>query len=439
MYQTTSRKYRPQTFSQVIGQHNIVVTLKNALKKNQIAHAYLFCGSRGTGKTSLARIFAKALNCKNRSEEMEPCCRCTSCLETAQGRHLDLLEIDGASHRGIEDIRQINETVSYASSGGGYKIYLIDEVHMLTKEAFNALLKTLEEPPPKVLFLFATTEPHKVLSTIISRCQRFDLKKIPSDLMKKKMGEIAHHLEVQIDQEALEEIVSLADGSLRDAESLLDQIACYGLSPINREEACRILGLPPVSLFTSLDRAIENADLSFAFSCSHQLFEEGRDLSRFCEKLLEHMQKHLAARLANQSNAFYSIDHLLYILDFLLEWTQRIVQSPFAQRGLEIMLLHLIRSRHRITIDTLTQKLTHLTASIPLQDQAPKIERPKETLKQAPLPDSATAFFVEEKKEPVPIPRREWGPVASEERVRWETLLRFAAVEWEGTYTKSEI
>ena len=174
-YQVIARKYRPQTFADVIGQTAIVTTLKNALKFHKLAHAYLFCGCRGTGKTTLARVFSKALNCQKLTENFEPCNQCQSCLEISQGRSLDVIEIDGASHRGIDDIRQINDTIGYAPSSGKYKIYIIDEVHMLTKEAFNALLKTLEEPPANVKFFFATTEPHKVLQTIMSRCQRFDL------------------------------------------------------------------------------------------------------------------------------------------------------------------------------------------------------------------------------------------------------------------------
>ena len=194
MYEPFHRKYRPKTFSAILGQDNIVITLKNALKFNRVAHAYLFCGSRGTGKTTLARLFAKALNCLELSPDQEPCNTCISCVQMNEGRALDVIEIDGASNRGIDDIRQINETVSYVTSSSKYKIYIIDEVHMLTKEAFNALLKTLEEPPENVKFFFATTEPHKILPTIISRCQRFDLNRIPSDQICKKLKTIASEL-----------------------------------------------------------------------------------------------------------------------------------------------------------------------------------------------------------------------------------------------------
>jgi len=193
-YQVLARRYRPQRFSDVVGQQAILQTLKNAIARDLVAHAYLFSGSRGVGKTTLARLFAKALNCTSLGNDGEPCNTCPSCIDITSGQSLDVIEIDGASNRGIDDIRQINETVGFAPSHGKYKIYIIDEVHMLTKEAFNALLKTLEEPPEKAKFFFATTEPHKVLPTIISRCQRFDLGRILPAQIFAKLGLIAKEL-----------------------------------------------------------------------------------------------------------------------------------------------------------------------------------------------------------------------------------------------------
>jgi len=226
-YQVIAVKYRPQSFADVIEQEGVVTTLKNAIRLERIGHAYLFCGSRGTGKTTLARLYAKALNCSNRTSESEPCNRCSSCQEIQSGRSLDVIEIDGASNRGIDDIRNINETVGYAASSGKYKIYIIDEVHMLTKEAFNALLKTLEEPPPHVLFFFATTEPHKVLPTIISRCQRFDLKRISPEKIIQKLATICTDLDIDMAEEGLRTVAIYAEGSMRDAESLLVTFSDY--------------------------------------------------------------------------------------------------------------------------------------------------------------------------------------------------------------------
>ena len=230
-YQTFTRKYRPQKFQEVVGQEAIVTTLKNAIRLKRSAHAYLFSGSRGVGKTTLARLFAKALNCQNLDGQIEPCNECVSCKEIASSRSMDVIEIDGASNRGIDDMRQINETITYAPARG-YKIYIIDEVHMLTKEAFNALLKTLEEPPPAVKFFFATTEAHKVLPTIISRCQRFDLTQISHESIVTKLQAIAKESSREVEEEAMHLIARFSEGSLRDAESFLDQIFCFEEGPL---------------------------------------------------------------------------------------------------------------------------------------------------------------------------------------------------------------
>src|SRR5688572_21917018 len=220
-YQVIARKYRPQRFSDVVGQEHVTRTLSQAIEQSRIAHAYLFCGPRGTGKTTIARIFAKCLNCTG-GPKVEFAEDDTRCQEITEGRSIDVLEIDGASNRGIEEIRELRETVKYAPATSKYKIYIIDEVHMLTKEAFNALLKTLEEPPAHVKFMFATTEPEKVLATILSRCQRFDLRRIPVDLMVRHLAHISKLEKIDIEPAALQAIARGADGGLRDAESTLD-------------------------------------------------------------------------------------------------------------------------------------------------------------------------------------------------------------------------
>src|SRR5947208_4268667 len=219
-YQVIARKYRPQRFSDVVGQEHVTQTLSNAIQQNRIAHAYLFCGPRGTGKTTIARIFAKCLNCTG-GPKVDFAGNDPRCQEIAEGRSLDVLEIDAASNRGIDEIRGLRETVKYAPASSKFKIYIIDEVHLLTKEAFNALLKTLEEPPEHVKFMFATTEPEKVLPTILSRCQRFDLRRIPSLLIVQQLGAIAKKENVKISAEALQAIARGADGGMRDAESTL--------------------------------------------------------------------------------------------------------------------------------------------------------------------------------------------------------------------------
>ena len=377
-YQVIPRKFRPQTFETVVGQEAIVTTLKNALRFNRLAHTYLFCGCRGTGKTTLARVFAKALNCQQLTQDLEPCNTCPSCTEIMSGRSLDVLEIDGASNRGIDDIRQINETIGYAPASGKYKIYIIDEVHMLTKEAFNALLKTLEEPPPNVKFFFATTEPHKVLPTIISRCQRFDLNRIPQTSMEHKLAYIAKDLGVECEPQALSLIAHLSEGSLRDAESLLDQVICYAQQPIKAQSVSDTLGLMPKESFFALDKAMAENQCSFAFELSQTLFSSGKDLSYFLDNLIEHFRTVLLIKFNKpclflnagheehykKAAPLYTEEQCLYILDYLIQWQQQLTKSPFKRIGLEMILLHIIRSKNRISFSTLVKKLSEI------QDQA---------------------------------------------------------------------
>ncbi len=398
-YQTIPRKYRPQTFAAVVGQAAIVTTLKNALRFKRLAHAYLFCGSRGTGKTTLARVFAKALNCHQLSSDCEPCNQCPSCQEINSGRSLDVLEIDGASNRGIDDIRQINETIGYAPSSGKYKIYIIDEVHMLTKEAFNALLKTLEEPPANVKFFFATTEAHKVLPTIVSRCQRFDLSRIRPEAITQKLASIAQDLGINCQEEALQMIAHLSEGSLRDSESLLDQIICYAEPPITLEKVMQSTGIVSRSALFTLDNAFAQQNYACAFDLAHDIFSSGKDLSFFLDTLIEHYRTLLQIQL-KQNPAFfhpkerehyatfatvYTEQQCLYILDYLLHWQQQMNRIPFKRISLEMILLHIIRSKHRLTSATLVQRLCELeqkftsaplskTQELPASSHPPKLE-----------------------------------------------------------------
>jgi DNA polymerase III subunit gamma/tau len=373
-YQVIARKYRPQTFSSIVGQEAIVTTLKNALRFNRLAHAYLFAGSRGTGKTTLARVLAKALSCSHPTADFEPCNECSSCLDITAGRSMDVLEIDGASNRGIDDIRRINETIGYAPASGKYKIYIIDEVHMLTKEAFNALLKTLEEPPGNVKFFFATTEPHKVLPTIVSRCQRFDLSRIPFEALKQKLSWIAQDLNIACEEDVFSLIANLSEGSLRDAESLFDQVICYAEHPINAAKVATTLGILPRSAFFSLDKAFDEQNLCYAFELAGVIFSSGKDLSYFIDNLIEHYRCLLklklgalaempTARLKEQylfSATLYDEEQCLYILDFLIHWQQQIHKTPFKRITLEMILLHIIRSKHRLTLPALIKRLNEL-------------------------------------------------------------------------------
>jgi DNA polymerase-3 subunit gamma/tau len=385
-YQVLARKYRPQAFRDVLGQEAIVTTLKNAIRFDKIAHGYLFCGSRGVGKTTLARLFAKTLNCQALTTDLEPCNSCPSCLEIASGQSLDVIEIDGASNRGIDDVRQINETIGYAPAQGKYKIYIIDEVHMLTKEAFNALLKTLEEPPEKAKFFFATTEAHKVLPTIISRCQRFDLARIQPKLIAAKLEQIAKDLNRTVEPDALLLIAHFAEGSLRDAESLFDQILCFEENIITQETVRRSLGLVSQELFTSLDEAFAHYDLSYAFSLVDQLFQTGKDLSHFLEQLIEHYRNLILTKMQNKEAVkLYTQQQLLHILDLLIQAEVNFQKSAFQRISLESILLQIIRSKHRIPVEVLVRTLTEHSSSVPLPALVPVQDSP------APVPQPALA------------------------------------------------
>src|SRR5881398_3433249 len=284
-YQVIARKYRPQRFSEVVGQEHVTQTLSNAISPQRIAHAYLFVGPRGTGKTTIARIFAKCLNCTGGPKSDFPDDD-ERCREITEGRSLDVLEIDGASNRGIDEIRELRDTVKYAPASSKFKIYIIDEVHMLTKEAFNALLKTLEEPPAHVKFMFATTEPEKVLPTILSRCQRFDLRRIPAALIVKHLAQIARQEKVKIDDAALYAIARGADGGMRDAESTLDQLISFCGEKIQESDVLSMFGLTARSQILDLSRAILAGEVETALRALNELARHCKDPGRLLSDML---------------------------------------------------------------------------------------------------------------------------------------------------------
>ena len=428
-YEPIARKYRPQTFQDVLGQKAVVQTITNALRLNKVSQAYLFCGTRGTGKTTLARIFAKALNCANRKIE-EPCCQCSSCLEIASCRSLDVIEIDGASNRGIDDIRNITESSLYAPSSGKYKIYIIDEVHMLTKEAFNALLKTLEEPPASVKFFFATTEPHKLPPTIISRCQRFDLGRISSQLIEEKLSSITKEMNKSSQAAALALIAHYAAGSMRDAQSMLDQILCYE-DEITCEKVRGALGLLEEPLFSMLDEAIEKEDLTFPFLFMEKIHSSGRDYSYAIDELITHFRNHLAHLIGFSTyylTANYCKEQLLYLLDILFSFRQKISKSHINKEHLELLLLKMIRSKRRVPLEDIIDRLQMLKEYPPA---AQPVEATPSLQKKEPveiLPKELTPSLVS-----LPFSINEKPSEKVEKSLcHLDTLLRFASVEWEG-------
>ncbi len=288
-YVTLYRKWRPQTFEDVVGQEHIIRTLTNALKDNRVAHAYLFSGPRGTGKTSVAKILAKALNCEN-GPTPTPCNECRTCIEITGGSSLDVVEIDAASNRGIDEIRDLREKVKFMPTGGGTKVYIIDEVHMLTPEAFNALLKMLEEPPLHVVFILATTEPHKILPTILSRCQRFDFRRLKTDELAGRLRDIAAVEKIDIDDESIALIAKQAKGGMRDAISTLDQLSSYTGSVIRAADVMAMLGMVDSGLLFRIADIIKDMDAAASLHFVNEIVEAGWDLRQFSKDMTEHFR-----------------------------------------------------------------------------------------------------------------------------------------------------
>jgi DNA polymerase-3 subunit gamma/tau len=401
-YQVIARKYRPQRFSEVVGQEHVTQTLANAVEQNRIAHAYLFVGPRGTGKTTIARIFAKCLNCTGGPKSDFPDDD-ERCREITEGRSLDVLEIDGASNRGIDEIRELRDTVKYSPASSRFKIYIIDEVHMLTKEAFNALLKTLEEPPAHVKFMFATTEPEKVLPTILSRCQRFDLRRIPASLIVKHLGEIAAKEKVQIDEPALYAIARGAEGGMRDAESTLDQLISFCGNKIQEADVLSMFGLAARAQLLSLASAIINADAAGALRELNELSRNGKDLGRLIADLLGHFRNLLiyqvskgdlslmdlseaeANTLAQQSGDITS-DALTRIMEVLADAEARLRDAASKKIFLEITLLKAIEARNSVSIDSVLKKLQQLKSDVGSNGAGPAVLVPNPEKAPAPRP-----------------------------------------------------
>lgn len=375
-YQVIARKYRPQRFSDVVGQEHVTQTLSNAIAQNRIAHAYLFVGPRGTGKTTIARIFAKCLNCTGGPKvdftDDDPRCQ-----EITEGRSIDVLEIDGASNNGVEQVRELRETVKYAPASSKFKIYIIDEVHMLSTAAFNALLKTLEEPPAHVKFMFATTEPEKVLPTILSRCQRFDLRRIPAALITKHLAHIAKLEKVKIDAPALSAIARGAEGGMRDAESTLDQLISFCGDKIEEPDVLSMFGLTAQGQILELAGALLAGEAEKALRVLNDLAKNGKDLGRLVSDLLNHFRNLLifqvsrgdlkllevseaeAASLAGQS-ASISADALTRIMEVMSECEMRLRDAASKKILIEVALLKAIEARQAVSLDSVLQRLQEL-------------------------------------------------------------------------------
>jgi DNA polymerase III subunit gamma/tau len=373
-YLVLARKWRPQTFDRVIGQSHVTNTLQNAIRAERIAHAYLFTGARGVGKTSVARILAKTLNCEHGIAEA-PCNECSNCREITQSHAVDVLEIDGASNRGIDSIRELRETVRFLPAKSRYRIYIIDEVHMLTTEAFNALLKTLEEPPAHVLFIFATTEPHKIPATILSRCQRFDFRRIPNHQIVAHLRQIAGEEHLNLSDSILYSIARETEGSMRDAQTLLEQVLAFHGEGALDPEILDLLGVIDRQSIQRAARAILAGDVPECLQVVQDIYSRGLEIKRFCHQLCEYFRNLLFVSLHNQAPEYLldlppeeldvlreqaensSPESLHLYFQFILKGEEEIRRSSLPRIALEMLLLRLTQLPQLESLQSLLSKL----------------------------------------------------------------------------------
>ena len=410
-YLVLARKWRPQRFEEVVGQQPIIQTLQNAIRSKRVAHAFLFAGPRGVGKTSVARILAKALNCVN-GPTPTPCNQCDACLEITKTIAPDVFEIDGASNTGVDHVRDLQETIKYLPQKYRYKVYIVDEVHMLSTPAFNAFLKTLEEPPAHVIFIFATTEPHKIIETVIDRCQRYDFKKIPSLLIFEKLQALAKDEEITISSNALQLISREADGSLRDAQSLLDQVITYAGKDVKDEDVAEILGIVDTKVLFEISNAVFTQDLKKCLEIIEHVFTYGIDVRQFYRGLLEHFRNLMVAKISTNPQLFpdlspkeieeltnqirkVSLEKLQLILKSLIESEVYIYRAPLPRVILEAIILRLATIPSVASLKEILERLGKLQEKLGnsggLLSQVPPVTSPvsaSETQKQTFPPTS---------------------------------------------------
>jgi DNA polymerase III subunit gamma/tau len=443
-YQVFARKYRPQTFDDLVGQAHVTRTLKNAVEQNRLAHAYLFVGPRGIGKTSTARILAKALNCVN-GPTVTPCGVCDSCKEITGGNSLDVLEIDGASNNGVEQVRELRDNVRYAPSKGHFKIYIIDEVHMLTSAAFNALLKTLEEPPPHVKFIFATTEPQKVLPTILSRCQRFDLHRIPANLIAKHLQFIADKEKITLDPAAAHAIAKGADGGLRDAESMLDQLVAFCGEKIGEPDVLNVFGFTSEQTVTNFTDKILRGETPEALELLHAEAENGKDMMKLMSDLISYLRDLLVGKvkpdaLADDLNpelqksleaqaAMIETDRLLELIDQFAAAEGRMKWAPNKRLHFEVAVIKAIQTLSQVTLNEVIENLAALRdgRSAPAASEVRVSARPR-VAATSPAPKSATeaARVAETPAKESTTPRENQSPGPSSQTMDHEAVWKKA-------------
>ena len=409
MYQALYRKYRPKSFYDVYGQDHITSTLKNEINENRISHAYLFTGSRGTGKTTCAKILAKAVNCEN-PQNGEPCNECDICKGLDSGAIYDVVEIDAASNNGVDNIRDLREEVNYAPSRCKYRVYIIDEVHMLSQGAYNALLKTLEEPPSHVIFILATTEVHKIPATILSRCQRFDFKRIQPETMAVRLKQVAELEGMALNDDAATLIARIADGALRDGLSILDQCAGRG-SVVDSKLVSDVAGLAGREMLHSLSACIQSKDSSLAVDTLSQLYQNSYDMERLCVELINHFRNYLIVKTVKKSRELiictddeydltlnsaksFTLENIIFCLDLFQTTLTKIKSGANARIEMEMTFIKLCEPRLEQSNEALLERISQLelmvkrnayavqTQSVPAQP-----EIPKQTAEEKPQPE----------------------------------------------------
>jgi len=425
-YLVLARKWRPQSFSELLGQDHVVRTLRNALSSGKIAHAYLFSGPRGVGKTTTARLLAKALNCE-RGPTSDPCNLCGPCKEISEGTSIDVLEIDGASHTGVDHVRELRESARYMPTRSRHKVYIIDEVHMLSISAFNALLKILEEPPPHVIFIFATTEPHKVPLTVLSRCQRFDFRRIPSQVILQHLRRIVEAEEVKADEEALRVIARSAEGSMRDAQSLLDQAISYSGGEIRLQDVRELLGGAEGAMIQQVLEEVAKGDPKGALLAFSELFQQGVDLRYFLRELMGKVRDLLMVKVGApdlldsslpEERELYrtlaeevQVDHLQRWIEMLIRADREMAWGGAGRIIAELTLVEMARTR----------RLMPLEEAIELLEKLPQGGEPL----RPQVKDEVSPHKLRKKQEDFsssrPEERRGWE--------RWEEFLRFVRGE----------
>ena len=459
-YQILARKYRPQKFEDVVGQESVTRTLTNAVGKERLASAYLFCGPRGVGKTSVARIVAKVVNCENPSEQ-NPCGKCVSCLEVTGGNSIDVLEIDGASNNGVDEIRALRENVKFSPSKGKYKVYIIDEIHMLSTGAFNALLKTLEEPPAHVKFIFATTEPHKVLPTIISRCQRFDFRRLGPKTILSRIQQIAETEKIDIDEHASLLIAEAADGSLRDALVILDQMVSFSDKKIASEDVVELLGMVRKSVIFALTDAVIKNDPKEIVERIDSLISGGKAPAQIANSLVKHFRDMMILKSTDnvptldmsftdeesvkikKQLKLLSLEEVLYILQNLSHCLTLMKNTMFARAPLELVLIKLAKRGEMLSIGKVLDELERLNSGRG-DDQEPDsprtltaVEAGEKIHRERP-PDKPQSVpprnFTEEKEDKMPKDESEVSG-ALRDKFNWKGVTNYVKSKKMSVYT----